>query len=99
MVKDYPHMIHEVMDAIEEYYKKDEDVMVDCMLYLKDATEMAGDSRIVERWFEEHNRCPTCGEPLAIHHYKEPHTECGVGVYEDMAIPYCPNCDIEEGIY
>lgn len=89
----YPKMLTEVIEALECAYCDDKDVMIDCLLYLKNATCREEDVVQIEKWFDEHHRCTKCGTELEYNHWREPHPECGVGVYEDMCEKYCPECD------
>lgn len=89
----YPKMLSEVIEALESYYCDDKDVLVDCLLYLKNITCREEDVAQIEKWFINHHRCYMCGEELVTSEYKEPHPECGPGVCETMTATYCPNCD------
>lgn len=90
-----PNMVQEVIEAIHLQYEDNPDLETDCMLYLQEMVKYdEASSLAVWDWFNEHERCPICGTPLQYHTYKEPHTELGQGVYEEMREPYCPNCDI-----
>ena len=92
-----PNMVSEVMEAVEEYFKDNEDVFVDCLLYLKglySGTQMSYQlfSAVTDK-LEKMKRCPKCGEKLEWYHYQEPHDELDGCPMEDMYEPYCPNCD------
>lgn len=94
----YPNMYPEVLDAIHLMYEDHLDVEVDCLLYL---TELRDNwSRTAElsnqamKQLEEMGRCPYCGEPMQVYHYKEPHPELDGCPMENMSETYCPNCDI-----
>lgn len=89
----YPYMMGEVIEAIETHFCDEKDVMIDCMLYLLNATARVEDVHTIENWFEAHHICRNCGEPYHLHEYSEPHPEVGPNVYEAMGEYYCPNCD------
>lgn len=88
---DVPNMLSEVVEAIHLQYEDEPDLELDCMLYLN---SIATDTGTISNWFYDHWRCRNCGSKLSTYHYKEPHTECGVGVYEDMCEVVCPHCDM-----
>ena len=89
----YPKMMNEVIEAIETHFDDQPDIIVDCMLFLMNSTARVEDVHRIEQWFREHDRCECCGRKLEMMAYKEPHTECGPGVYETLYEPYCPVCD------
>ena len=89
----YPKMLPEIIEAIETHFDDEKDVVVDCLLYLKNATCREEDVAQIEKWFIDHGRCFICGDELLVSEYKEAHPECGAGVYEAMTAKYCPNCD------
>ena len=94
----YPNMYQEVLEAIHLMYEDRPDVEVDCLLYLTELRDnWARTAELSNQAFgklEEMRRCPYCGEPMQIHHYKEPHTELDGCPMEDITEQYCPNCDI-----
>lgn len=93
MIKDsYPKMLGEVIEAIETYYCDDKDVMIDCLLYLMNATSREEDVAKIEKWMIDHHRCYRCGAELAQSEYREYHPEVGYGVYEVLYEEYCPEC-------
>ena len=94
----YPNMYSEVLEATHLMYEDNPGLEVDCYLYL---TELKDNwARTVELSNQAIDkivamgRCPTCGELMQIHHYKEPHPELDGCPTEDMTERYCPNCDI-----
>lgn len=89
----YPKMMNEVIEAIETHFDDQLDIIVDCMLFLMNSTARVEDVHRIEQWFREHDRCECCGRKLEMMVYKEPHLECGPGVYETLYEPYCPVCD------
>lgn len=84
-------MFSEIIEAIEEYYKDDEILIAECMLYLAGA-KWKGYSPFCE-WLNNHGRCWHCGAKLTQRAYKEPHPEVGEGVYETLYENYCPICE------
>lgn len=94
----YPNMWPEVLEAIHLMYEDHPDVEVDCLLYLANLrdnwTRAAELSNQAISMLEDMGRCPYCGEPMQVYHYKEPHTELDGCPMENMSEPYCPNCDI-----
>ena len=89
----YPKMLSEVIEAVETHFSDQLNTLVDCMLYLMNATARVEDVHRIEKWFKDNNRCDMCGERLKSMAIKEPHPECGEGVYETLYEVYCPNCD------
>lgn len=83
------NMSYEIIEAIEAYYKNDEDMIADCMLWLLYGTDRAN----VWQWLVDHDRCDVCGSKLKQRAYKEPHNEIGNGVYETLYEWYCPECE------
>ena len=96
-MSDFPNMLPEVLEAIEEYFKNDEDVLTDCWLYLE---SLADDKKKVnqlvvnaENKLYDMGRCPNCGSPMQTYKYLEPHTELDGCPMEEMYEKYCPDCD------
>lgn len=87
----YPKMMSEVIEAIETHFCDEPDVMVDCMLYLMNASARVEDVHRIEQWFDNNGRCPTCGTKIKYEQVKEYHSE--VDAYEILYTPYCPHCD------
>lgn len=85
------NMSYEIIEAIESYYKDDEDMIADCMLWLANAP-WKGMSPFWE-WLNDNSRCDRCGSELKQRAYKEPHNEIGNGVYETLYEWYCPECE------
>lgn len=92
----YPKMMPEIIEAVETHFCDDKDIIVDCMLYLKNATARVEDLNTVNKWFEDNNRCQICGSEMESTIVKEPHYEIGPNVYENLTEFYCPCCS---GIY
>lgn len=87
-------MIGEIIDALEEYFKDEEDILSDCLMYLNSCVLVNDDIKKIKDTLYNHERCNFCGTKLAIYHYKEPH-DIGDGhtYYEVLTDEYCPNCD------
>ena len=94
----YPNMLNEIVAAIHTNYKDCPDVEADCYLCLTGLEldkELAMKASIKAQCsLEEMNRCSICGNELRVHYYKEPHPELDGCPMEELAEPYCPNCDI-----
>lgn len=88
----YPKMMPEIIEAVETYFCDDKDIIVDCMLYLKNATARVEDLNTVNKWFDDNNRCRVCGSEMESTTIKEPHYEVGSDVYENLTEFFCPNC-------
>lgn len=82
-------MFNELYDALKEYYKDDEDILVDCLLYLSDMGVSSADDRLSDM-----GRCLNCGNKLEFCWHREYHSE--INAYEDICDVYCPSCDIGE---
>ena len=87
----------ELIEAIKEYYKDDEDLQTDILLWLSHLDEKQQDKLIrnCECELDSMGRCMRCGQPLEVMYYKEYHSE--VNAYETLSDIYCPNCDIIGG--
>lgn len=85
------NMSYEIIEAIESYYKGDEDMIAECMLWLSEAKWKG--MNLFWQWLDAHCRCSWCGSKLKQQEYKEPHTEIGNGVYETLYEWYCPSCE------
>lgn len=94
----YPNMCYEILEAIHLQHEDNPELEVDCLLYLTELrdnwTRTAELSNQAFNKLEEMGRCPYCGEPMQIHRYREPHPELDGCPMEEIAEPYCPNCDI-----
>ena len=94
----YPNMWLEILEAVHLSYEDNPELEVDCLLYLTELrdnwTRTAELSNQAINKLEEMGRCPYCGEPMQINRYKEPHPELDGCPMEEIAEPYCPNCDI-----
>ena len=88
----YPKMMPEIIEAVETHFCDDKDVIVDCMLYLKNATARVEDLNMVNKWFDDNNRCQVCGSEMESTIVKEPHYEIGPDVYENLTEFFCPYC-------
>ena len=45
-------MMPEIIEAVETHFCDNKDIIVDCMLYLKNATARVEDLNTVNKWFE-----------------------------------------------
>lgn len=89
-------MASEVIEAICEHFKDDEEIQVDCLRYLG-AIGNARLSFCCDQAIEEMNRCSFCGEKYKYMNYRGYHPETTPPSWEDMVEQYCPNCDISRG--
>lgn len=94
-------MDNEVIEAICEYYKDDEDTAADCLVYLMSlkCLPLAFASATT---LENMNRCPDCGCKLQSYTHQVYHPEVDEPpFYETLTEVYCPNCDMpyREGNY
>lgn len=94
----YPNMSYEIIEAIEQAFGDNADLMIDCFLYLTALHENQDFcnqlKQIAEDRLDKINVCPKCGTVMQYSTWKEPHTELGINVYEEMSERYCPNCDL-----
>lgn len=92
-----PNMSPEVIEAVREYFKDEEDVCVDCLLFLKELRNEDDNAKRLSHYaegeLESMERCPVCGSKIEWHHYQEPHDELDGCPMEDMYEKYCPECD------
>ena len=90
-------MHDEVVEAVVDYYDSNQDVVVDCLLYLASLKDM----RLVyaaTRELEAMNRCPECGSKLESYTHMVYHSEVDEPpCYEPVTEVYCPRCDIKVG--
>lgn len=93
-------MHDEVIEAVCEHYKDDDDTAADCLLYLATlkCLPLAVHSQIA---LDNMGRCTTCGSKLLTYTHRELHTELDEPCYETLTEVYCPCCDIpwKEGTY
>lgn len=87
-----PKMILEVLEAIEEYFKDDPEIAVDCLLYLSAYLDDA-DADKVRIALEQMSRCPKCGSELIAYEWDERHTELDDCPKEHFCEYLCPECD------
>lgn len=89
-------MITEIIEAIHLMYEDNSDLETQCMLFLKDlilkSNSVNSTGPLVE-WFNEHERCITCGTLFKNKIYYESHTELDENPREKLYEPYCPVCD------
>lgn len=94
----YPNMTPEIMEAVCEYYKDDDDILTDCLLHF---VGLNADQAHLEIGFvvsamlklDEMGRCNKCGEKLKTICRKEPHPELDEKPVEKLYESYCPNCE------
>lgn len=86
-------MFYEVLDAIEDFYKTDEEIQADCILWLKQITNDVKTQVHCDEWLDKHHRCPKCGTVLQTYNYRQPQPYQEGIVYEDMSEEFCPYCD------
>lgn len=79
-----PNMHYEILEALEEFYKNDEEILIDCLRYLGE------DDEVFQRGY-----CTNCGAKLISVSYKEYHPE--VDAYEILYDIACPVCDFING--
>lgn len=83
-------MRFEVIEAIEEYYKDDKDMLVECLVYLAH-NENKNLAYLAQDKLEKMDRCCECGALLEPYTYEEHHTElCGSPI-EYITEMLCPN--------
>lgn len=90
-------MHNEVIEAVLGYYKDDEDMMTDCLLYLSSLKcwPLAVHATVA---LDNMNRCPTCGCKRQSYTHQEYHSEVDEPpFYETVTDWYCPQCDIRSG--
>lgn len=91
------NMCDEIIDAILETYKDDEEIAVDCLLYLA-AMKTLPMGYVVYRKLEKMGRCTQCGTKLQEYTYIEQHDELDEPpIREVITDLYCPQCDIGAG--
>lgn len=92
-------MHNEVIEAVLEYYKDDEDAAADCLVYLASLKCLPLAMRATLE-LESMNRCYDCGCKLQSCTYQEYHTEVDEPpFYKTVTDWYCPQCDIRSGGY
>lgn len=96
-----PTMYPEIIDAINEYFKDDEVIKADCLLFLahidkidKDVITRMGGMAFGE--LEKMDRCVECGEKLVECEYKVTHWGIDGNPVEKHSITLCPNCEMGE---
>ena len=86
--------LYEVIEAVEEYYKNDEDMIAYCLSYLRKFSNENDEFMLAEE-LRRMGRCPLCGGKLKEFTYKEYHSEIeGDNKFEIMHDVYCPECGI-----
>ena len=91
-------MYSEIIEALEEHYKYDEEILIDCMLYLQETTKADKFAQLdIFNWFVSHNICPNCGTKFVEHSWNEYHPYGDTYVTEHMTEMACPICDNAHG--
>lgn len=92
-------MHNEVIEAVLEYYKNDEDMAVDCLVWLTSLKHISLAFKAAEA-LDDMGRCSTCGCKLQSCTHQEYHSEVDEPpFYEIVTDWYCPQCDIRSGGY
>lgn len=90
-------MRFEIIEAIEEYYKDDEELLIDCLVYLSNIDmndkEYRHLSYLAQDRLEDMEVCSCCGAKLEPYTYEEHHTELFGCPIEYITELRCPNCD------
>ena len=92
-------MYDEVIEAVCNYYKDDQDTASDCLLYLATlkCLPLAVHAQIQ---LDAMGRCTTCGSKLESYTHQVYHPEVDEPPqYETVTEIYCPRCDIRTGGY
>lgn len=91
------NMSEEIVEAIKEYYKDEEETAVDCLLYLAE-TKVLPLGYVVYRNLERMGRCTKCGNKLEPYTYNQYHDELDEPpMVETITELCCPQCDIVTG--
>ena len=92
-------MHDEVVEAVVDYYSHNQDIAVDCLLYLASLKDMRL-AYAATRELEAMERCPECGSKLESYTHQVYHSEVDEPPqYETVTEVYCPRCDIRTGGY
>lgn len=90
-------MYDEVVEAVLGYYDSNQDIAVDCLLYLASLKDMRL-AVAATRELELMERCPECGSKLESYTHQVYHSEVDEPpYYEPVTEVYCPRCDIRVG--
>lgn len=95
-----PIMTSEVIEAIKNYFGDDEEIAVDCLLYLSDINSMNRSGELAvraSRELEKMGRCYRCGRNLQAYSYNEYHNELTGCPIERITEYVCPVCDMNGG--
>ena len=92
-------MHNEVVEAVLGYYDSNQDIAVDCLLYLASLKDMRL-AYAATRELEVMERCTECGCKLESYTHQVYHSEVDEPPqYEQVTEIYCPRCDIRTGGY
>lgn len=91
------NMSEEIVEAIKEYYKNDEETAVDCLLYLAE-TKVLPLGYVIYRTLNRMGRCIECGNKLKSYTYTQYHDELDEPPMRELITEtYCPQCDVVAG--
>lgn len=82
-------MFCDVIGALNSYYQKDTDVLIQCIMWLKNNLK---NNYCAYDWLIKHNICPDCGHKMVAHMYREPIPYGDTCVFEEMYEAVCPQC-------
>lgn len=85
-------MKYEILEALVEFYKEEQDVLVDCLLWLKDNVEDDNMSLAVDKVLTENHLCIQCGGKMEYTEYKEIHEELEFDNIETLGMEICSVC-------
>jgi len=88
-----PKMILETLEAIQEFFKDDPEIAVDCYLYLASNLMDAREQDVARTAIEQMGRCPKCGLELVPYEWDERHSELDDSPKEHFCNYLCPECD------
>lgn len=88
------NMSDEVIEAVCQAFKDDDDILAEILVYLQRSTR---DNCLIMKasdQLKEMGRCENCGAKLETMSFREWHPEVDPPCYEPVCEDYCPNCDI-----
>lgn len=87
-------MLSEILEGINDYFEKDEDILVDCLIFLKNNLSNKVNKVYIYDVLDKLNRCRSCGTEKMFYEWKETHTELESNNIEYHSYDYCPNCKL-----